>query len=77
MLFPVITNNLNWESLTKNAVLKNEMGLRLKNYKIMGDSLKSPIFKGGGWSEKPIYRGICLKGGGGAWTASKFKGGAC
>ena len=48
MLFPVITNNLNWESLTKNAVLKNEMGLRLKNYKIMGDSLKSPIFKGGG-----------------------------
>ena len=77
MLFPVITNNLNWESLTKNAVLKNEMGLRLKNYKIMGDSLKSPIFRGG-WSEKPIYRGICLKGGGGgAWTASKFKGGAC
>ena len=48
MLFPVITNNLNWESLTKNAVLKNEMGLRLKNYKIMGDSLKSPILKGGG-----------------------------
>ena len=49
MLFPVITNNLNRGSLTKNAVtFKKWDGFKVENYKIMGDSLKSPIFRGGG-----------------------------
>ena len=36
--FSVRTNNLNWETLTKNLVmlLKDGMGLRMKNFDIMG-----------------------------------------
>ena len=31
---PVITNNLNWDTLTKNLLnLKNGMQLRMKNFK--------------------------------------------
>ena len=37
-------------------------------------SLKNP-FLGGGGDEKPIYRGDCLKGGGGCWTVCRFEGG--
>ena len=34
--FFVITKNLNWEILTKNLVtLKDDMGLRMKNFNIM------------------------------------------
>ena len=37
MLFSVITKNLNWETLTKNLdILKDGMGLRMKNFNIMG-----------------------------------------
>ena len=38
-------------------------------------SLKNP-FLGEGGDEKPIYRGDCLKGGGGGcWTVCRFEGG--
>ena len=37
MFFSDITNGLNWEILTKNLVLlKDGMGLRRKNFNIMG-----------------------------------------
>ena len=37
MFFSVLTKNLNWEILTKSLVtfLKDEMGLRMKNFNIM------------------------------------------
>ena len=42
MLISVITKNLNWEILTKNLVLlKDGMGLRMKNLNIMGFTEKS------------------------------------
>ena len=64
MLFSVITKNLNWEILTKNLViLKDGMGLRMKNFNIMGFTEKYS-FQGRGVPEKPIYRGNCLKWGG-------------
>ena len=47
MFFSVITKNLNWETLTKNqSLLKDEAGLRKKNFNILGSSLKNPIFRG-------------------------------
>ena len=37
MFFSVITENLNWEIVTKNLVtFKDGMGLRIKNFNIMG-----------------------------------------
>ena len=46
MFFSVITKNQNWEILTKNLViLKDGMGLRIKNFNI-GGSLKNTIFRG-------------------------------
>ena len=37
MFFSVITKNLNWEILTKNLItFKDGMGLRMKNFSIMG-----------------------------------------
>ena len=42
------------------------MGLRMKNFNIMGASLKNRIFRG--IPKKPIYRG--------AWTVSRLKEGA-
>ena len=49
------------------------MGLRMKNFSIMGGSLKNPIFRGG-VPEKPIYKGELPKKGGGGWTVSRFRG---
>ena len=43
-----------------------EMGLRMKNFNIMGASLKNRIFRE--IPKKPIYRG--------AWTVSRLKEGA-
>ena len=35
--FSVITKNLNWEIVTKNLILlKDGIGLRIKNFNIMG-----------------------------------------
>ena len=34
IIFSVITKNSNWEILTKNLVLKDKMGLRMKNFNI-------------------------------------------
>ena len=34
MSFSVITKNSNWEISTKNLVLKDKMGLRMKNFNI-------------------------------------------
>ena len=37
MFFSIIFQNINWEILTKNLVTFNdEMGLRMKNFNIMG-----------------------------------------
>ena len=49
MYFSVITKNLNWEILIKiQLLLKDEMGLRMKNLNIvMEDSMKNLTFKGG------------------------------
>ena len=50
MFFSVVTENLNWEVLTKNSVtFKRRDGVKDQNFNIMGDSLKNPIFKGGSW----------------------------
>ena len=35
MIFSVTTKNLNWEILNKNLVLKEEMGLKMKNFNIV------------------------------------------
>ena len=35
MIFSVTTKNLNWEILNKNLVLKEEMGLKMKNFIIV------------------------------------------
>ena len=38
----------NWDILPRNQLLlKNEMGFRMKNFDILGASLKSRIFRGG------------------------------
>ena len=36
MFFSVITKNLNREILTKNLLLKDGMGLRMKDFNVMG-----------------------------------------
>ena len=36
MFFSFITKNLNWGILTKNSVLKDGIGLKKKNFIIMG-----------------------------------------
>ena len=41
-----------------------------------GGSLENRIFMGREVPEKPLYRGVLPKRGGGAWTVSKFKRGA-
>ena len=52
MLLSVITKNLNWEILTKNSLLKDRMGLRIKcagSLKIRfieGESRKTNILEG-------------------------------
>ena len=46
----------------------------MKNFNIFGVHQKTQVL-GGGVHEKPIYRGGCLKRGGGAWTVCRFKGG--
>ena len=48
----VITKNLNWE------VLKDGIGLRMKNFKIHGFTKNSDL---SGVHEKPIYREELLK----------------
>ena len=58
----------NCDILPRNQLLlKNEMGFRMKNFDILGASLKSRIFRGE-IPKKPIYRG--------AWTVSRLKEGA-
>ena len=53
MFSSVLTNNSNWDCLTRNLVTFN--------FYIFGGLLKILIF-GGRWvPEKPIYRQICLK----------------
>ena len=49
MFCSVITKNLNWEILSKNLVLKDVMGLRMKYSPIMGGGGHRKIrFLGGG-----------------------------
>ena len=48
----------NWEIPTKNLVtFERWMGLRIKNFKIMGVHWKIQFLRGGGVHEKPIYMG--------------------
>ena len=57
MFSSATTKNLNWEILTKNSVtFKDEMGLRMKNFNIMGAHWKIR-FLGVRVPEKPIYSG--------------------
>ena len=57
MFFSVITKDLNWENSTKNLftfkLLKDEMGIRMKNISIMGVHWKIRFLVG--VHEKPIY----------------------
>ena len=56
MFFSVITNNLNWEILTKNLVtFKRWDGVKDEKFEYYGGSLKNSIFRG--THEKTIYRG--------------------
>ena len=74
MFFSVKTRNLKWEILMKNLfTLKYGMELRMKNSIIIGDSLKNPIFRGGGVMKKQ-YKGALPKKGEGAWTVWRFRG---
>ena len=65
MFFSVITKNWNWEILIKiQLLLKDEMGLRMKNLSIvMEDSMKNLTFKGGSWKTSNILGVIAYKGG--------------
>ena len=75
MFFSVKTRNLKWEILIKNLfTLKYGMELRMKNSIIVGDSLKNPIFRGGGGVMKKQYKGALPKKGEGAWTVWRFRG---
>ena len=47
------------------------MGWRMKNFNILGVHGKIWVLEGGGFHEKPIYRGGCLKRG--ACTVCRFK----
>ena len=70
MFFSVITKNFNWEILTKDLVfLKDGMGLRIKNFNIMGVHWKIQFLEGG--ARKSNIGGNCLKMG--AWTVWRFK----
>ena len=45
MFLSVMTKNLNWEILTKTLLLKDGMGIRMKNFgKYYWDSPKNTIF---------------------------------
>ena len=66
MFFSVITKNLNWEILTKNLVtfLKDGVGLRMKNFNIMGVYWKIRFLGGGGGAggqKKTINRADSLQ----------------
>ena len=73
MFFSVITKNLNWDTLTKNfkLLLKDRMGLRMKNYNIMGVHWK--IWFLVGFTKNQYIAGNLLERG--AWTVCRFKGG--
>ena len=73
MFFSVITKNLNWDTLTKNfkLLLKDRMGLRTKNYNIMGVHWK--IWFLVGFMKNQYIAGNLLERG--AWTVCRFKGG--
>ena len=51
----------------------------MKNFNIFGVHGKTRVLRdgggggGGGGHKKPVYRGDCLKRGGGAWTVCRFK----
>ena len=51
MFSTVITKNLNWENLTKNVI--TGMGLRMKNFNIIGKILFL-----GGFTKNQYMRGI-------------------
>ena len=63
MFFSVITKNLNWEIFTKNLVLKDGMGLRVKIL-ICEFTEKSDFFKfffGRGGMKINVFGVNCLK----------------
>ena len=70
MPFSVLTKNLNWEMVTKNLLLKDRMGLRMKNFNFVGVNWEIQFLRG--VHEKPIYRGDLPKKG--AWAVSWFNG---
>ena len=73
IIFSIITKNSDWVILTKNLVTFKrwgKMGLRMKNFNIMGVHWKIQ-FSRVGFTKKPIYRGDCLRRG--AWTVFRFK----
>ena len=73
IIFSIITKNSDWVILTKNLVTFKrwgKMGLRMKNFNIMGVHWKIQ-FSRVGFHKKPIYRGDCMKRG--AWTVFRFK----
>ena len=73
LFFSVIIKNSSWEILTKNLVtLKDKMGLRMKNFNILGVRRKIPVLEGE-LMKNQYGQGDCLRGGerggggGGAW----------
>ena len=53
------------------------MGLRMKNFNIMGVHWKIQFLSGGGGVTKNQYIYIGFAWEGGAWTVCRFKGGSC
>ena len=62
MFFSITSKNSNWEILTKNLVLKDKMGLTVKNFNIFEVHWKIQ-FLGGGGLTKNQYRGGIASGG--------------
>ena len=54
---PVITENLNWEVLTRiQLLLKDDMALKMENFNIMQVQWKIQFLGGSGGLKKTIYR---------------------
>ena len=72
MFFSVITNDLNWEILSKNLVtFKRWDGVKDEKFEYYMGSLKNPIFRG--VTKNQYIGGNCLKRW--AWTLCRFRGG--
>ena len=73
MFFSVITNNLNFEVLTKNLVIFKRWDWVKDEILIVQWSTEKSNFQGGGFRKNYYIGENCLKRG--AWTVCRFQGG--